>query len=74
MRKLLHILLLIVSFGNVSDFFSQVNFTGDTPLFTVDLTGNPGGTWVSPAVGWDGTYNGELCQVGTYVWKIVTKD
>lgn len=25
-------------------------------------------------VGWDGTYNGERCQVGTYVWKIVTMD
>jgi gliding motility-associated-like protein len=25
-------------------------------------------------VGWDGTYNGDRCQVGTYVWKIVTMD
>ncbi len=33
--------------------------------------------WVSkeltdgyPAEGWDGTYNGNMCQQGTYIWKI----
>jgi gliding motility-associated-like protein len=25
-------------------------------------------------VGWDGTYNGGLCQDGTYVWKIIVMD
>jgi gliding motility-associated-like protein len=24
--------------------------------------------------GWDGTYNGVVCQDGTYTWKIVVKD
>ena len=26
-----------------------------------------------PAVGWDGTYNGQLCQDGTYTWKLIVK-
>ena len=33
---------------------AQVNCSGNTPFFTVDLTGSPAGTWVSPAVSRDG--------------------
>jgi hypothetical protein len=40
--------------------FSQVNCTGETPFFTVDLTGDPAGTWVSPAV----VRNGSCCGGG----------
>ena len=27
-----------------------------------------------PEIGWDGTYNGNIVQAGTYTWKIVVKD
>ena len=27
-----------------------------------------------PEIGWDGTYNGNIVQSGTYTWKIVVKD
>ena len=43
-----------------SGLFSQVNCSGDTPFFTVDLTGNPAGMWVSPAV----ARNGSCCEGG----------
>jgi len=28
----------------------------------------------NPEIGWDGTYNGQMVQAGTYIWKIVVKD
>ena len=39
----------------ISNAISQVYCTGETPFFSVDLTGNPSGTWISPAVVRDGS-------------------
>jgi gliding motility-associated-like protein len=25
-------------------------------------------------IGWDGTYSGEVCQDGTYIWQITFKE
>jgi gliding motility-associated-like protein len=55
MRNLLNILLLFAVVLISQNAYTQVNCTEDTPFFTVDLTGNPGGTWTSPAVVRDGS-------------------
>ncbi|MEX2485747.1 MAG: gliding motility-associated C-terminal domain-containing protein [Brumimicrobium sp.] len=50
--------ILLISFTGFSQ--GNVNCTGDTPFFSVDLTGNPAGTWVSPNV----VRDGECCGGG----------
>jgi gliding motility-associated-like protein len=60
MQKLLQLLLLVSTLTLSVSSFSQINCTGATPFFTVDLTGNPAGTWVSPAV----VRNGSCCGGG----------
>jgi gliding motility-associated-like protein len=54
-------LLLILLFTfNIEQVSAQINCTGNTPFFTVDLTGTPAGTWISPSVSRDG----ECCGGG----------
>ncbi len=57
--RTLAIIFLIIIPNSLAN--AQVNCTGATPFFTVDLTGNPSGTWVSPAV----VRNGTCCGGGT---------
>ncbi|MBC9813890.1 SprB repeat-containing protein, partial [Crocinitomicaceae bacterium CZZ-1] len=56
-----YLYLFIVIFFIGKSLYSQVNCTNNTPFFTIDLTGNPSGTWVSPAV----VRNGSCCGGGT---------
>ena len=55
MLKSRYILLFFTFIFLTVQATAQVNCTGDTPFFTVDLTGNPAGVWVSPAVVRDGS-------------------
>jgi gliding motility-associated-like protein len=56
------IFLIVIFFAtiNIQQVAAQINCIGDTPFFTVDLTGDPSGTWVSPSVSRDG----ECCGGG----------
>jgi len=50
--------------GNVKEFHMMIfNRWGELIFETYDMK-----------TGWDGTYNGLICQDGTYVWKIQVKD
>ena len=40
-----YLYLFIVIFFIGKSLYSQVNCTNNTPFFTIDLTGNPSGTW-----------------------------
>jgi gliding motility-associated-like protein len=53
---------------------SQVYCTGDTPFFTVDLTGNPSGTWISPAVQRDGSCCGAGSNQVNCIEMMITLD
>lgn len=45
---------------SIHEGVAQVNCTTNTPFFTVDLTGSPSGTWISPSV----SRNGSCCGGG----------
>jgi len=53
---------------------SQVYCTGDTPFFTVDLTGNPTGTWISPQVVRDGSCCGGGANQVNCIEMMITLD
>ncbi len=53
---------------------SQVYCTGDTPFFSVDLTGNPSGTWISPAVQRDGSCCGGGANQVNCIEMMITLD
>lgn len=53
---------------------SQVYCTGDTPFFSVDLSGNPSGTWISPAVVRDGSCCGGGANQVNCVEMAITLD
>tara|TARA_B100000508_G_scaffold141093_1_gene146528 strand:- start:30794 stop:33802 length:3009 start_codon:yes stop_codon:yes gene_type:complete len=44
----------------INNTYGQVNCTGDTPFFQVDLSNSPNATWLSPAV----VRDGECCGGG----------
>lgn len=50
--------------GNINDFHMMIfNRWGELVFESFNMK-----------IGWDGTYNGLICQDGTYVWKIVVVD
>lgn len=53
MKKILHTLIFVIAIQCGPEVFAQPCDL-ITPKFTVDLTGNPNGTWVSPSVTRDG--------------------
>lgn len=50
--------------------FDKYSYT----LYIFNRWGEPLFESHNPDIGWDGTYQGQLVQDGTYVWKIVLKD
>src|SRR5690606_37644942 len=57
-----------------SSVIAQVYCTGDTPFFSVDLTGNPSGTWISPMVVRDGSCCGGGADQVNCVEMAITLD
>lgn len=50
--------------GNIEEFHMMIfDRWGELIFETYDMN-----------IGWDGTYNGLICQDGTYVWKIQVTD
>lgn len=49
-KKLLHIIIVMIMVQLISakSGFAQVSCTGGVPTYSIDFTGNPAGTWISP--------------------------
>ncbi len=59
-----HNQLFMAKGGNISEFKMDIYNRWGERIFTTDDIND----------GWDGTYKGQLCQDGTYTWKIELKD
>src|SRR5437868_1442381 len=67
MKKLYIVTLLFVSvFVNLPQYSRAQYCDSITPVFNVDLTGNPSGTWFSPAISRDG-----LCCTALNPYKCI---